>query len=188
MAMKTHLRYLGITIAAATFVLAPFAGADDDWPRERFGRPHPAKLNLSLDAKVVREFLPSGVGTSVVRCGDYTVLKNHGLYFSNEDDPDTSRDMLASIIVFKGDHRVCVARGYKFAKVIYDPAEKTIQFDHWTGVQGDNEIEEVTLDLGGDRIGCEIQLRSTKGAVLGQFAALTAANKAVHPTPDPPGS
>jgi len=158
---------------------AQFSNAADDWAKQRFGRPHPAKFKFSLDPEVVKDFMPSGVGVSIVRCGDFTVLKNHGLYFSNEGNPDTSRDMLASIIVFKGNERVFVARGYKFTEIRHDAAKKTIQFDHWTGVQGDKEIEEVILDVGGERLGCKTLSRSTKGGILRRFAALSEANKAL---------
>lgn len=135
--------------------------ADADWVTERFGRPR-QELNWSVDPRVIKEFMPSGVGDQIVRCGDYTVLSNHGLYFSYEEDPDSSKDMLASVIIFKGDQRVFVARGYKFSDFHFDSARNVLKFDYWTGVMGDQQIVEFTIAFTSSPIRCSNRFFSTK--------------------------
>lgn len=143
--------------------MGPMAHAADGWEATRFGRPSPGKLNWSLKPAVVTAFKPSGVGCRILRCGEYTLLYNHGLYWSDQEKPDDSHDMQASVVLFNGNQRLFVARGYKFSGFKYDVVKKTINLSHWTGVMGDKQIEELTLDVSGDRVRCTTRFFSTKG-------------------------
>jgi len=129
---------------------------------ERFGRPRPDKLHWSVDPAVCKKFEPTGFGDQIVRCGDYTLLSNEGLYWSCEEDQDTSKDMQASVILFQGEQRVFVARGYQFSKFNYDAARKVLNFRYWTGVQGDDQIVEITMNLSGEKIQIKTRSKSTK--------------------------
>ena len=107
-----------------------------------------------MDSQVIEGFLPSGIGSGVYRFGEYTVLHNHGVYWSAEDDPDTSRDMHASVVIFKNNRPVFVARGYQYSGFRHDRARNTFLFQHWTGAMGEDQItgfefsiEEGALDL-----------------------------------------
>ncbi len=129
---------------------------------ERFGRPRPDKLLWSVDPAVCKRFEPTGFGDQIVRCGDYTLLSNEGLYWSCEEDQDTSKDMQASVILFQGEPRVFVTRGYQFSKFSYDAARKVLNFRYWTGVQGDDQIVEITKILSGEKIQIKTRSKSTK--------------------------
>lgn len=118
------------------------------WVTECFGRPAPNVLHWSVDPEVTKAFSPSGVGDQIIRCGDFTVLSNHGLYWSCEESRDTSKDMQASVMIFKGEQRVFVARGYKFLDFTYDAAANTLGFKYWTGInKGDKEIVLMKISL-----------------------------------------
>ena len=127
---------------------------------ERFGRSD--KLHWSVDPAVCKKFVPTGFGNQIVRCGDYTLLSNEGLYWSCEEDPDSSKDMQASVLIFKGEQRVFVARGYQFSKFNYDAARKVLTFRYWTGLMGDDQIIEITVDLSGEKIRIKTRSKSTK--------------------------
>ncbi len=124
----------------------------NDWARTRFGRiaPHPGFW--SMNAETVNAFQPSGVGCGVYRFNDYLILHNHGLYY---DSPDSAEfDMHACVMIFKGNQRVFVARGYQYDdfEAKYNPITADqpgrFVFIHWTGVMGDRQITvfELTLD------------------------------------------
>jgi hypothetical protein len=151
-----------LAIVLTSFTLIQFASAGDDWLSERFSRPLPDHLDWSADSKKAEAFMPSGIGYRILRCGDFTVLHNHGIYHSNEENPDTSHDQRASVIVFRGEQRAFVARGYKFSDFRYDAATASIKFQYWKGVMGSGQIEEVTLSLGRDGIECATHPASTK--------------------------
>ena len=129
---------------------------------ERFGRPYPNKLHWSIDPAVCRNFEPTGFGDQIIRCGDYTALSNKGLYWSHEENQDTSQDMQASVLVFKGEQRAFVARGYQFSGFNYDAARKVLNFQYWTGLMGDEQIIEITMHLGGEAIQIQTRSKSTK--------------------------
>lgn len=180
---RTHALRVPILAAAASLLLAPclFAqtpatppqgsaaqpttskpDAQAEWVTEPCGRPSPNVLHWSIDPAVTKAFEPSGVGSQIVRCGDFTVLYNHGLYWSGEENQDVSKDMQASVVIFKGEQRVFVARGYVFNAFNFAAASKVLNFRYWTGVQGHEQITEFTLDLSGDAIQIKTIRRSTK--------------------------
>jgi len=117
-----------------------------NWLTERFGRllPHPGFWS-AVESDVLA-FQPSGVGENVYRFGDYSVLHNHGLYWSSSDEPDTSKDMHASVMVFKGQDRIFVARGYRYFNFESDAGSNTFSFSHWTGLMGDEQMTTYTFD------------------------------------------
>ena len=133
------------------------------WVKERFGRPTPNVLHWSVEPAVTKAFEPSGVFEQVIQCGEFTALSNYGLYWSGEGDADDSKDMQASVVILKGQQRVFVARGYQFDKFGYDAAKKALNFRYWTGVQGDGQIVEFTLDFASGTLQPKARTLSTKG-------------------------
>lgn len=181
---NTLARRAPILVAAASLLLAPClfaqaptpeaksaaekaATAPSDaaapWVEERFGRPTPDVLHWSVEPAVTKAFEPSGVFDEIMHCGEFTVVSNYGLYWSGEGDPDDSKDMQASVVILKGQQRVFVARGYQFDKFNYDDAKKTLNFHYWTGVQGDGQIVEFTMDFASGALQPKTRNLSSKG-------------------------
>lgn len=180
---NTLARRAPILVAAASLLLAPClfaqkptpeaesaaekaAASPSDaaapWVEERFGRPTPDVLHWSVEPAVTKAFEPSGVFDKIMHCGEFTVVSNYGLYWSGEGDPDDSKDMQASVVILKGQQRVFVARGYQFDKFNYDAAKKTLNFKYWTGVQGDGQIVEFTMDFASGTLQPKTRTLSTK--------------------------
>ncbi len=139
--MIIKMSALSATFFFSTLVFAiQDTDANETWAKMRFGRltPHPGYW--TTDPQLIEEFVPSGIGYQVYQLSDYSVLHNHGLYWSNEEHQDTSYDMHASVIVFKNEQRVFVARGYRYDKFQIDSNTDKFSFEHWTGVMGDNQI------------------------------------------------
>lgn len=177
---RSLVRPAAILAAAASLLLAPclFAqapatsaqsgveqstDAGAPWVKERFGRPTPNVLHWSVEPAVTKTFEPSGVFEQVIQCGEFTALSNYGLYWSGEGDTDDSKDMEASVVILKGQQRVFVARGYQFDKFNYDAPKKALNFRYWTGVQGDGQVVEFTLDFASGTIQPKARTLSTKG-------------------------
>ncbi len=124
----------------------------NDWASTRFGRISPHPGFWSMNVEVVNAFQPSGVGCGVYRFNDYLILHNHGLYYGSEDPMEY--DMHACVMIFKGNQRVFVARGYRYNdfEAKYNPITSDhpgrFVFKHWTGVMGDEQITvfDLTLD------------------------------------------
>ena len=145
-------------VVLSEFVLMP------EWVVTRFGRPDPHSANWSDQPEVARRFEPSGIGGEFHRVGDYTILHNSGIYWSGEKDQDDSKDMEASVIVFKGKSRVFVTRGYEFDEFQTDSKGQVFSFRYWTGVMGDGQIEYFNFDTTGDVLKITTHTKSTRDA------------------------
>jgi hypothetical protein len=141
-----------VSLCGLGAVLAGEKNTKTEWAQTRFGRLSSHPGNWSMDSETVQKFQPSGVGTQICRSGDYTILYNHGLYWSNEENPDTSQDMHASVIIFKGAKRVFVGRGYKYLEFQANPWENTFSFQHWTGTMGHNQITHYAFTVTDDAL------------------------------------
>ena len=91
-----------------------------------------------------------------------TVVSSHGLYWSGEENQDDSKDMQASVMIFKGEQRVFVARGYDFVTFNFDAATHALTFKYWTGVQGDKQLVLFTMALSSGVPQVETKFLSTK--------------------------
>jgi hypothetical protein len=115
-----------------------------EWVTNRFGRSFPNDLNWSVDPEITKAFAASGVFDRVLRIGEYTIVSSYGLYWSNEDHRDDSKDMRASVIIFSNQNdgqKVFVARGYKFMDFRSDADRKVVEFEYWNGVnRGDKTL------------------------------------------------
>lgn len=133
----------------------------DQWLEQRFTRTH-RRGNYTTDPDQLKRFQPSGVCLNAYQLLDVAVVHNHALYWSSEDNPDDSKDMLASVVVFRNNKRVFAARGYKFRGFQLDQLNQLIQFDLWTGTMGHNQIRHFTLDFSGKALKVAEERRSTK--------------------------
>ena len=94
--------------------------------------------------------------------GEYTVLHNHGLYWSYEENQGPSHDMHASVIVFKGEERVFAGRGYKYLEFKTELEERSFSFLHWTGTMGDSQITSYHFTIDANKLKVTTRKRSTK--------------------------
>ena len=151
-----------VFLCGLALVMAGAKDAKMEWTQTRFGRMSPHPGNWTMDVKAVQDFLPSGVGAQIYRVGEYTILHNQGLYWSCEENQDTSHDMHASVIVFKDSKRVFVGRGYKYSDFQSNLKESTFSFQYWTGVMGDNQITCFDFNVVDDKLKLTIKKKSTK--------------------------
>ncbi len=132
------------------------------WVANRFGRPNPHSVYWSVQPEIVQNFEPSGIGAEIYRMGDYTLLHNTAVYWSHEEHQDVSHDMEASVMVFNGEKRVFVARGYHFDRFQANPKERTFFFRSWTGVMGPEQITEFNIDAAGDVLKVTTETKSSR--------------------------
>lgn len=92
----------------------------------------------SADPEQMKRFTPSGEKPKIHKTGDWTIKIYPPVYYSNEENPDTSKDRPASVIVsYKGQSQF-VGRGYMF-EFIKSPKTKNkplFLVRYWSGVMG----------------------------------------------------
>jgi len=76
----------------------------------------------------------SGLGERRI-LGPWEVEVRHGIYHSNETNPDTSNDEPASVIVRRHGNVVFAGKGYRFDLRPASTAERLLLW-HWNGVMG----------------------------------------------------
>ena len=161
--MKQHIiAVCVVSFCGLAVVWTAARDTDSEWARTRFGRVSPHPGNWTMDAETVQEFQPSGVGSQIYRAGEYTILHNHGLYWSDEENQDTSHDMHASVIIFKDNKRVFVGRGYRYDNFQVDLRKSRFSFNHWTGTMGDNQITCFEFHTNEKELKLTTRKRSTK--------------------------
>jgi len=134
---------------------------EDSWLERRFGRTG-GEGHFSTDPHLLPRFVPSGVGWRIYQAGDVVILHNKALYWSHEENPDTSKDMLGSVLAYRGEELLFAARGYKFDDFVTDPDNSHIQFHVWSGVMGPQQIKQFQLDCSGKRLKCSVKLLGTR--------------------------
>ena len=92
----------------------------------------------SFKKEEIELFVPSGRDPERKTIGDYQITIYYPVYYSNEENPDTSKDKPASVIVSYKKKIQFVGKGYKFsliekAKTKYEPL---FIVRHWSGVMG----------------------------------------------------
>lgn len=141
--MQTHSWTLLLLLLTS---LTALAKPVPDWVTTRYGRVLPQGF-YSVEEKDCLRFVPSGKLDSTVQHGSLTIRIYHGLYYSSQENPDTSKDQQASVEVLNGDRRIFVARGYMFSEIGLDSKgyATDIRFTHWTGVMGDEQVTVFSL-------------------------------------------
>lgn len=124
------------------FTALAHGGALPDWATRLHGRGYTEGYH-SVDPRICAEFIPSGALETEIQHKGLLVRFYHGLYFSDEENPDTSKDQLASVIIYQDGNRVFVARGYRFGELGIKSLgfKSKLAFTHWSGVMGDKQIQ-----------------------------------------------
>ncbi len=92
----------------------------------------------SFKKKEIKQFVPSGRDPKSQTIGDYQITIYYPVYYSDEGNPDTSKDKPASVIVsYKGDIQF-VGKGYQFSLVENPKTEYKPLFiiRYWSGTMG----------------------------------------------------
>ena len=74
----------------------------------------------SNDQDKIKEFVPSDTPKSEYLIEEWKIVLNSGVFYSDETNPDTSKDQLSSVMIYKNDIIVFVAKGYKFFVIKQD--------------------------------------------------------------------
>ena len=90
----------------------------------------------------IQRFKPSGRSPEEKRIGQWRILLRHPVYYSNEENPNTSEDLPASVMVYKTfnkqEHLIFVGKGRTFSVIEHPAIEQAPPFilRHWSGVMG----------------------------------------------------
>lgn len=155
MASLARIAAAGVVVVAvvAAFVLAAAgaAGGDDDgndtssgggefdWLTAKNGRGEFRDGFATADAALAAGFVATGINATTITLtitgGAYHAVLRGGRYYSNEENPDTSKDIPASAEVFgNGGRRLFAAKGYKFMEARQQ--NNAIVIRHWRGTMG----------------------------------------------------
>ena len=135
----------------------PVLSGEQAWLEERFGRPTAFTLKWTANPEEIERFQPSGIGCQILRCGEYTLLHNHGLYYSNEENPSAAKDQQASVLLFRENQPVFVARGYKFHDFMTSADHSKVVFFNYAGRGNDGGLRRVTLFTAEDPLRVEVE-------------------------------
>ena len=132
---------------------------DENWLTAKNGRT--VYLFGTTNKEKIERFIPSGQSkqknTETPLDSQQTIIKQWRIviyspvFFSNEENPDTSKDRVASVLVYNLNNSlsereqlqpVFVAKGYKFS-VIKNPSNTNFDFilRYWSGVMGCSFID-----------------------------------------------
>ena len=92
----------------------------------------------SFKKKEIKQFVPSGHNPKSQTIEDYKITIYYPVYYSNEQNPDTSKDKPASVIVSYKEDIQFVGKGYKFLLVKNPKTEYKPLFiiRYWSGSMG----------------------------------------------------
>ena len=108
----------------------------DTWLSAKNGRT--SSFFGSFKKEEIKQFVPSGRDPKKKTIGDYQITIYYPIFYSNEENPDTSKDKPASVTVsYKGEIQF-VGKGYQFSliekpKTKYEPL---FIIRYWSGVMG----------------------------------------------------
>ncbi len=97
-----------------------------------------SSLFSSFKKEEIKQFMPSGRDPTEKTIKDYQITIYHPVYYSNEENPDTSKDKPASVTVsYKGENQF-VGKGYKFLLIEKPKTEYEPLFiiRYWSGTMG----------------------------------------------------
>ena len=107
-----------------------------NWLRTKNGRT--TYLFGTIDTKKIKTFTVSGYKAKEQTIGTAKIILYNPIYYSNEENPDTSLDQPSSAIIYKTSKEnsaVFTARGYKFS-IIDLPKKEDFILRHWSSVMG----------------------------------------------------
>ena len=128
----TCLIFLGCSSASHSSELL----SENTWLSAENGRSR--SLFSSFKKEEIKQFVPSGRDPKVKTIGDYQITIYYPVYYSDQENPDTSKDKPASVIVsYKGEIQF-VGKGYKFSLIEKPKTEYEPLFiiRYWSGTMG----------------------------------------------------
>ena len=126
-------------LTCLTFSLACHSSpllSEDTWLSAENGRSR--SFFGSFKKEEIKQFVPSGRDPKNKTIGDYQITIYYPVYYSNEENPDTSKDKPASVTVsYKGEIQF-VGKGYQFSLIEKPKTEYEPLFiiRYWSGVMG----------------------------------------------------
>lgn len=92
----------------------------------------------SFEKEDIKKFVPSGRNSERTIIEDYHITIYQAVYYSNEENPDTSKDRPASVIVSYKKEIQFVGKGYQFSLIKNLKTEYKPSFiiRYWSGVMG----------------------------------------------------
>ena len=110
--------------------------SQDTWLSAENGRS--SSLFSSFKKEEIKQFVASGRDPIEKTIGDYQITIYHPVYYSNQENPDTSKDKPASVTIsYKGEIQF-VGKGYKFSLIENPQTEYEPLFiiRYWSGTMG----------------------------------------------------
>lgn len=97
-----------------------------------------SSLFSSFKKEEIKQFVASGRDPTEKTIGDYRITIYHPVYYSDQKNPDTSKDKPASVIVSYKEETQFVGKGYKFLLIENPQTEYESLFiiRHWSGTMG----------------------------------------------------
>ena len=118
----------------------------ENWLTIKHGRTQ-SLFGTANKNKILNSFIPSGDSETSTRIKDWEILIRHGVYYSNEENPDTSKDKPASVIVYhlENDNKQphFAGKGYKFFLIKEPDTKQKPLFivRYWSGAMGCSFID-----------------------------------------------
>ena len=110
--------------------------SQDTWLSSKNGRS--SSLFSSFKKEEIEQFVPSGRDPKRKTIGDYQITIYYPIYYSDSENPDTSKDKPASVIVSHKEEIQFVGKGYQFS-LIEKPKTKYAPLfiiRYWSGTMG----------------------------------------------------
>ncbi len=129
--------FAALAVVSSAFVFAVFAGEESDgvdWLRAKNGREVFAKGFATADPLRAKDFVATGIAPKTITLNGYAVVLRSGIYYSDEENPDESRDIPASAEILKNGARWFAAKGYKFTNAREENGAIVVR--HWQGKMG----------------------------------------------------
>lgn len=119
----------------------------------------------TTDPENLNQFVPSGRKAVEKTLGQWKILLRPPIFYSNQEDPDTSKDRPASAIVYYKEQAHFAGKGYKFSIMENPKTEKAPLFilRYWTGVMGCSFID-LSFFQDPESTGPLLEYRSTRSA------------------------
>ena len=124
-----------------------FAKIEHNWLSSKTGRTK--TLFATKDPEKLKQFVASGLFQGEKIFGDWKIILHSAVYFSNEENPDTSKDQPASAIVYsltetKNWKPHFAGKGYQFSLILAEKVKnpnRLFILRYWTGTMGCSFID-----------------------------------------------
>ena len=113
---------------------------NENWVTAKGGRT--VYLFGTMDKEKIKKFVPTGLGPEEKTFGKWKIVQYSPVFYSNEENPDTSKDKSSSVLVYKEGELYFVAKGYNFF-IEESPGDSDLDFilRYYPGVMGCSLID-----------------------------------------------